>query len=589
VGRLLLVFRLVVADVRRHPGQAAMLLLAITAATATLSLGASMHTATASLYQQTRAETAGPDVVALSPGSDRTATSALTSLEHERGVVAHSGPYRQYYTELTANGATARAVAQGTEAAPGPVDRPRVTSGTWTRPGGVVVERGFANALGVRVGDRVTLTGRSFPVVGIAVTAAHTVFPWAALIGPGGGPDDYSGLVWLSKADTRALTAAHLEVTSLLYLKLRDPAATQDFVDSHSGSTIPVNFFTWQFMIEQNGVILADVQPILVIGSWLLGFLATAGVATLAAGRAAEQTRRVGLLKAVGAAPALIAAVLSAEYLTLALIADALGLVIARLAAPAVVNPTASLVTTTSGPSGGTIAATTFIALAVAALTTAGPVVRALRTETVAALADTARPPRHRTLLTKASALLPTPLLLGLRLIARRPARAVLHACSIAVSLIGATALMMFYAQPEKDYGLGEFHLGNVRIDQGRHVLLAVTVVLIVLAAVNTITITWTTALEARPTMAIARTLGATPGQVTAGLSAAQLLPTLPGAIAGIPLGILLCLAFSTGQVTMPPAWWLLTAALAPLLATAALTALPARLAARRSVARTLS
>jgi len=65
-------------------------------------------------------------------------------------------------------------------------------------------------------------------------------------------------------------------------------------------------------------------------------------------------------------------------------------------------------------------------------------------------------------------------------------------------------------------------------------VILAVTAALITLAAINTITTTWTTAQEARPTMAIARTLGATPGQITAGLSTAQLLPTLPGALAGI-------------------------------------------------------
>jgi putative ABC transport system permease protein len=104
------------------------------------------------------------------------------------------------------------------------------------------------------------------------------------------------------------------------------------------------------------------------------------------------------------------------------------------------------------------------------------------------------------------------------------------------------------------------------------------------LAAVTIITITWTTALEARPTMAVARTLGATPGQITAGLSTAQLLPTVPGAVIGIPLGVVL-----SGGVIMPPAWWLFTATFVLLLVTAALTALPARLAARRSVARTLS
>jgi putative ABC transport system permease protein len=589
VGRILLVFRLVLADARRHPGQAAVLLVSITAATAALGLGLSLHGATGTLYWQTRAATAGPDVVAVSPGTDRTAISALTSLEHAPGVVARSGPYRQFYATLTAHGSTARAVVEGADVTPGPVNRPVVTSGSWVRPSGVVVERGFAAALSVHVGDHVTVAGRSLPIVGIAVTAAHPVYPWAQLTGAEGGPSDYSGLAWLTKGDTRALVSAHLSATTALDLKLRDPAATLAFVDSFRGSTIPVNFFTWQLMAAQDSVMLEDSQPILVVGSWLLSFLAIAGVATLAAGRAARQTRRVGLLKAVGATPGLIAAVLLAEYLTVALLADALGLTAARLAEPAIINPTASLITAATGPTSSTIAVTTAIALAVVAFTTLGPTVRALRTETVAALADTVHRPPHRAHLTRLSAMLPAPLLLGLRLIARRPGRAVLHACSTAATLTMIAALLMLYAQPEKGYGLGSSTLSNLRAGQGRHVILAVTAALIALAVVNTITITWTTALEARPTMAIARTLGATPGQITAGLSTAQLLPTVPGAIAGVPLGFILYLPFSVGDVAMPPAWWLLTAALAPLLATATLTAMPARIAAHRSVAQTLS
>ena len=592
MGRILLIFRLVLADVRRHPGQAVILLVSITAATTMLSLGMSLHGATETLYRQTRAATAGPDIVVFSPGSDRTATSALTSLEHAPGVVAHSRPYRQFYTTLTAHGVPANVVMQGADATPGPIDRPLVTSGTWVRPGGIVVERGFANALGVHVGDHVTVAGRSLPIVGIAVTAAYTVYPWAQMGVE--GPSDSSGLVWLNEPDTRALASADLSVTSAIYLKLRDPAATQAFVDSHRASVDPsqttTHFFTWQFMVVQNSVMLRDSQPILVIGSWLLCFLAIAGVATLAAGRAAKQTRRVGLLKAVGATPGLIAAVLLAEYLALALLADALGLTAARLAEPAIINPTASLITAATGPTGTTIAVTTVIALAVAALTTLGPTVRALRTETVTALADTAHQPQHRAHLTRISALLPTPLLLGLRLIARRPGRAFLHACNMTATLATITALLMEYAQPVRGYGLGgSSSLTNLKADQGRHMMLAVTAALIILAVINTITITWTTAQEARPTMAIARTLGATPGQITAGLSAAQLLPTLPGALAGIPMGIILCLPFSAANVTWPPVWLLFTAALAALPATAALTAIPARIAARRSVAQTLS
>jgi putative ABC transport system permease protein len=591
VGRILLVLRLVVADVRRHPAQAAMMLASIAAATAALALGISLNGATDTLYRQTRAATAGPDVVALSPGADRAATSVLTPLAQASEVTAHSGPYRQYYTTLTAHGHTSRAVAQGAGATPGPVDRPLVTSGTWVRPGGVVVERGFASAMGIRIGDRVTLAGRPRPVAGIAVTTAHTIYPWAQMIGPDGGPDDYGGLVWMSEADTGALAAADVPATSLLYLKLRDPSAAEQFVDSRRpfGDDQPTSFFTWRFMATQDAHILRESQPVLVIGSWLLALLAVGGVATLAAGRATRQTRRVGLLKAVGATPGTIAAVLLGEYLALALIGDALGLAIARLAAPGLANPTASLLSTAAGPTGDTIAATTLLALAVAVLTTLGPTRRALRTETVTALADTARRPGHRPWLNGLSALLPTSLLLALRLIARRPGRAVLHAWSVAVMMIGATALLMARVQPDYDYGLGSSELGNVQSEQGHDVLLAVTVALAALAAVNIVTITWTTALEARPVMAIARTLGATPGQVTAGLSAAQLLPTLPGAVIGVPLGVVLVEIFSPPNVAVPSTWSLFVSALAAPLATVSLTAVPARLAARRSVARTLS
>ncbi|MFC4909334.1 ABC transporter permease [Actinomadura gamaensis] len=591
VGHLLLVIRLVLADVRRHPAQAAMMLLAITAATATLSLGLSLRGATDTLFRQTRAATAGPDVVAIAPGGDRTTASALASLARASEVSAHSGPYREYSTTVTAHGLTSAAVVQRAAAVPGPVDRPLVTSGTWVRPGGVVVERGFATALGIRVGDRVTVAGRSLPAAGIAVTTSHSIYPWAQTPGPGGGPSDYGGLVWMSEADAGTLRTADLPVTSLLFLKLRNPATAPEFVESrrHYSEEHPTNFVTWQSMDRESAHILRQSQPVLVIGSWLLALLAVGGVATLAAGRATRQTRRVGLLKAVGATPGLIAAVLLGEYLALALAADALGLTIARLAAPGLANPTASLLSGAAGPSGDTIAATTVLALAVAVLTTLGPTRRALRAETVTALADAARRPGHRPRLNALSALLPPSLLLALRLIARRPGRAVLHAWSIAVMVIGATALLVARVEPRYDYGLGSSRLGNVQAEQGHRLLLAVTAALAVLAAVNIVTITWTTALEARPVIAIARTLGATPGQITAGLSAAQLLPTVPGAVAGVPLGLFLVLVFSPPNVVVPSLWSLLVPAVAAPLATAALTALPARLAARRSIARTLT
>ena len=89
--------------------------------------------------------------------------------------------------------------------------------------------------------------------------------------------------------------------------------------------------------------------------------------------------------------------------------------------------------------------------------------------------------------------------------------------------------------------------------------------------------------------MAYCSTLGATPGQVTAGISLAQLLPALPAAITGIPAGIGLYAINSIGTMSTPPAWWLLAATAGIILAIAAFTAIPARIAARTPVAEVLS
>ena len=84
----------------------------------------------------------------------------------------------------------------------------------------------------------------------------------------------------------------------------------------------------------------------------------------------------------------------------------------------------------------------------------------------------------------------------------------------------------------------------------------------------------------------MSRALGATPQQVTAGLSAAQVLPAAAGAILGIPGGFaLFAVANQGGSASQPPAWWLLAVVLGTVIAVAALTSVPARAGARQPVA----
>ena len=93
---------------------------------------------------------------------------------------------------------------------------------------------------------------------------------------------------------------------------------------------------------------------------------------------------------------------------------------------------------------------------------------------------------------------------------------------------------------------------------------------------------------DARRSSAVARALGAAPGQVSAGLSGARVLPALAGALLGIAGGIGLVEAVrrNGGSVlTIPPAWWLAAVMIATVAVVGVLTAVPARAGARRPVA----
>lgn len=126
-----------------------------------------------------------------------------------------------------------------------------------------------------------------------------------------------------------------------------------------------------------------------------------------------------------------------------------------------------------------------------------------------------------------------------------------------------------------------------MRTDQTGQVLLAVTFALVALSTLNTVLLSWGTAVQARRALTITRTLGTTPGQIVAAHCVTQLLPAVPGVAAGVPAGLGLYWFFAT-SVT-PPGSWLLTAVLAILLAVAALTALPAWIHTREPAGRVLT
>jgi ABC-type lipoprotein release transport system permease subunit len=608
MGRILLVVRLAVRDLRRRRTEAALLLIAILAATTTLTLGLVVRDAASDPYESTRAVTKGPDVVVAAPKSADLA--GLEKLATAAGVTERSGPYPVIAGRLDASGRTSDVQVEGRDTTTAAVDQPEVTRGDWVSDGGVVLEAAFADSLQASVGDTVTLGGRSFQVVGLAVTASMAPYPGSSCIVAAGCvngaiPQDRKlppgllhnpGLVWLTQADVRSLAPAQGTMSSVLNLKVADPDKAQAFVDANGGDhSGAVTMQTWQSILADATDLAHDSQILLLIGAWLLGLLAVASLSVLVGGRMADQNRRVGLLKAVGGTPGLVAAVLLAEYLLVAIVAAAAGLAIGALTAPLLTESSAGLVGSAGTPSltWSTTALVTAVALGVAIVATAVPAVRGARASTVSALTDAARPPRRTGWLIALSARLPVPLLLALRVAGRRPRRVVLAVVSVVVTVSGIYVLLVLNAFLSDQPGTGAY--SEAQITVLRHVLGVWTVILLCLAAVNTIVLTWATVLDNRHASALARALGATPQEVTVALATAQVLPALLAAVLGIfPGGFLLFAAIATitggdrEQATLPAPEQLIALVLATVLAVAALTAVPAHLGGRRPVAGTL-
>ena len=233
--------------------------------------------------------------------------AALAPLEHAAGVAAFSGPFPVTWTSLHKGHTTGGAEVEGRSSAVSSVDQPKQLHGSWVQPGGVVVEAGFASGLGIHVGDQLTLGDATFDVVGTAATAAIPSYPDVCAEAEGcfivgSVSSSNPGLIWATEADAARIAGTDGPIAYFLNLKLDDALAATAFADRYNANTSPSApyLLSWQRIRNGDAQVLAKVQLVLSTGSWLLALLAIASVAVLVGGRMSEQTRRVGLLKAVG-------------------------------------------------------------------------------------------------------------------------------------------------------------------------------------------------------------------------------------------------------------------------------------------------
>lgn len=590
MGRLLLIYRLVAGDIRRRPVPAALLVVVIATTAATLALGLTLRQVAQNPFARTRAATKGPDVVfegQLNAGDRRALSAGL--LRKAPGVAAVAGPFPLAFARLTDPGINVPVTAEGRTPSPAALNQPLVTAGHWVRPGGAVIEQGLAGALGLRIGEVIHVRGQRFRVVGIALQTEQAFYPACS-----------PGLVWVTPGDATRLATPSQRLGYELDVKLTNPSATDAFFNTPAamhdlpGSVVGKS---WQSTQRDDYRVVTIDQKAMLIGAWLLGMLAIASIAVLVGGRMTDQTRRVGLLKAVGATPRTVAVGLLAENLLLALAGTVVGLLGAWLLIPSLADPGRGLLGTPPSPplTLSSVAEVALAAVAVAMAATIVPAVRGARMSTIRALNDPARPPHRRPWLIAVSARLPVSLLLGVRLVARRTRRTVLTCVSLAIAVtmvVAAITLQEEVNVKEQSHGvIGVNGLLSSSAIGGRvtHVVWVLGAVLVVLAGTNAIFTTWATVIDAQRPTALARALGATPRQVSAGLTTGPLLAALVAACIGIPAGLGLYQLAGGHVATANPSIPVLVAVVpCTLIAVALFTFVPARAGARRSVAEVL-
>ncbi|GGS60865.1 hypothetical protein GCM10010156_19490 [Planobispora rosea] len=315
------------ADLRARRGQAILTVLAVTGIVTALITSATLLEDGTNPWRRLFIQTKGAHVWIHT--EDAPDVAALSRLP---GVEQVAGPYRTAPVTLVLDGKKSPVALREATAEPPRVAAPLVREGRWLRPadgGGVVAERSFAQALGLRVGDPfpvTALSGASHPlvVVGLADSSDQGFYPeWTP------------GLAWTLPETLNEIEPAQGRSESVTGLRLADGEDTLPAV--HGAVTLLderiQRMSTWR-----------EVSASMELDNRLLGLLlalfGTAGLVAAAlalanatGGRVLTQTRDIATLKSLGYTRGQVFAVLVTEHGALGLLGIALGLACGRLVA----------------------------------------------------------------------------------------------------------------------------------------------------------------------------------------------------------------------------------------------------------------
>jgi putative ABC transport system permease protein len=590
-------------NVRRRPGQAALLLLTLTIATGTLGVGMWLYGSADGPWDRVWTKTNGFHVQVeyytdfRAPRTNVNLGPALRraeSLARDHRVVAVGGPWQLLDGSLDVGRQAEDLTAQVRRPGISPVDQPLVTAGRWLgRDGGIVLEDGLAHTLRVRPGGTVMIQRHRFRVRGVAMTVSQGRFP---LTRP--------ALVWVTPRTARVMrTIGMAEQGFQMEVRLASPAEAPAVAAAHGSlntntptSTMFVE--TWQARKAESHSDIDILVGTLFSAGILIGLLTIATAAVIVTGRMTAQTRQVGTLKAVGVRPGQVVLMLLIEHTGLAALAIVLGLGVGRLIAPELARTSLTVLGAPELPAlswarVGIVAAAAF---AVVVLATVRPALRGIRYSTLRSLAGGARPPKRPARLAGLAAHSGAPLsvVLGMRSVGRRPGQLLTNAAGLALGvamIVVALGLRASLGLLRVEHAGTGHVLSGVGIDslysQVRMIVLGAAGVLLVLGTINAFIVATFAAGDSARNHAAMRALGATPRQTVAALIVSQLGACACALAMGIPLGLGLWSLMEGGDlpaVNVSGLSLALLAATVPV-AFAVIVSVPARLLATRSVA----
>jgi ABC-type lipoprotein release transport system permease subunit len=568
--------KLAFAGIRSRLLASALTILLAGAAATTIVLALEVGATARDPWQRTFTAANGAHVLAgVDSQADARAIAALP------GVAERGEPVPIATASVTRPDGTDRLQLAGLAARPR-VNAPVRTAGSALSDGGIVLERSFADALGLEVGTplRLTVAGGpiELPILGTAISPSQPRYPRSN-----------PGLAWVTRATLERIAPDRGGWYWTQAIRLNDAAAAPAFA-ARATASLPegaADAVTWQ---DQRAEALRDVQPVgIILTTYTIVLLVVvfAVVAILVGARASDQYREIGLLKAVGLTPRQITTVFVLESAALGLVAVPIGFALGALLAPRLAAPAAETMlgspTTAANPWHLLIAAIPVLLVLLGSARSSTR--RATRFSALQAIqAGTPVPaPRSWLVRTIGRASLPVPLALGLKDLLARRRRAIRLAGAITVA--GAAIVFALSMKASLDaQPTGE--ISDVT-DELPVLVYTLDAVLLVITVTTLVAIALLSVRERIRDYGVLKAVGLTPTQISSSLVSAHAAVALLAALAAIPVGIGLFVAVfgiaggSSDDRVIAPWYWLALVPIGTVLMVVAATSLPARLATR--------